>query len=224
MSILGYAQLQNEDRFAQAALDSIAGVVDDMVVVFDRCIDKTQDAVKTIAHTAATHVTSTEQELLDIRKTIFNEFKQFQWILAINGDEVYTSSIKDLPTFLHTKRLDDVFNISGHTIHVLNEAATLYTNSNCSRIAASTTKLYNNQAITSIKQFTPWALRNIEFTYGSRITFDYRQGTVPGACLTSYHMHFLKRSSVDFERPESPLSHTYHDGANDDIPLILPFL
>lgn len=225
MRILGYIQVQNEDRFAVSALESISDVVDDMLIVFDRCIDKTQEVLKTFTHSFETHITSTEAELVAIRKSLFSDFRQFDWILMLNGDEVYAPSIKSLRKFLSTKLLDDVSEVIGHTIHILNEEATYYTGSEAARSVISTVKLFNNHAIESIKTVSPWGLYNIKYTYGSRIAFDARQSTNLGDCLTVYHMHFLRRSSVEFKRSASPLSEAYRLGAYmHDKPLILPFL
>jgi len=41
MKILGYMQLHNEERFALASLNAIIDIVDDMILVIDRCEDDT---------------------------------------------------------------------------------------------------------------------------------------------------------------------------------------
>lgn len=227
MSILVYMQLRNEDRFAKAALASVQDIADDALIVFDRCEDETRSIIDREFPNYEKIVTLDDEELLRVRKSLLHDFENYEWILMVNGDEVYDENIRDLPEYLAARPIEDVTHIVGHTVHVLNEDGTLYTPFDKTHLARSTTKLIHNWAIEDGDSFNPWLFHNLKYKFGSAVFFDIRHNIPVIGCFTVYHMHFLNRSSVDAKviRRTSPNELNYPMYIlNGQQPLFLPFL
>ena len=216
MKILGYMQLHNEERFALASLNAIIDIVDDMILVIDRCEDDTVRQLGGYTNQLETRIIAPGDELYEEKliaswKSLFVDYLEYDWIFVVRGDEVYHPSILGLKNLLSKKPIGDVTHIIGHTLFVNSEDYCSYTAPASSMYGYTTTQLYNNSECAEVIEATPWGPTKIKYTGGSKVIFDLRNSVPVFGGLTSFHFHNLKRSSLEsFERKPS-LTETYYD-------------
>jgi len=197
MKILGYVQLRNEEVYARASIESIRASVDELFIVFDRCTDKTMDSVSDLLpYVEYTEVNSSE-ELIDVRKALFRDFNQFDWIMIHYGDEIYEQAfIKDMQSYLLARAsiLHDVYFINGITVHVLNEAYNYYARlGHYTQTVPSCVRIYNNNIIGQVISLDETRFNTFDILTGPRITFDISDSV--SSSPVNYHMHNLIRTS-----------------------------
>lgn len=228
MKILGYMQVHNEERFAAHSLKAVVEVVDNMIVVLDRCTDNTKETLSGFRSMAdfqeVADSPNANEYLAEMMKSAFNDNKDYDWVFIVRGDEIYHESIKELKSFLLRQPVSDVSRILGHTIFVRNDTYTWYTHERYSPICSSSTLLFNNREIKEVLGCTRFRPVNMRYRGGSKTTFDARNGTPLFECPTSFHLHFLQRSSEKrlYGNKRDPIDYAHHmeENQNSLYPLI----
>ena len=222
MKILGYVQLRNEEVYARASIESIRAFVDELFIVFDRCTDETMDSVSNLLPYAEYVEVNSSEEVIDVRKSLFTEFEQFDWIMVHYGDEIYEKAfIKDMQSYLLVRAaiLHDVYFIKGATVHVLNEAYNHYTLlSPHSQMLPSCVRIYNNNIIGQVISLDETHFNTFDILTGPRITFDISDSV--STCPINYHMHNLVRTRDTIYSHKERLDIT--DKASLNEQLIIP--